>query len=496
MPPIEGGFPWLEPMLPHFPPIVDRLRAVVPAESEVYLVGGTVRDAFLSRRSHDIDVVVPREGLRLARRLADALGGAFYPLDAARGTGRVLLTAEEGRYTIDIATYRGASLEADLRARDFTINALAVPLHAPDRLHDPTGGLRDLKGKILRACSPATFADDPLRVLRGPRLAAALGFRIHPATRDQMQQAIPLLEDVSPERLRDELFRMLGSAKPTAPLKALDALGALSYVLPELPRLRGVRLPPPHQADAWQHATRTAEYLAALLEALAPAYDQEKAADFALGYAMVRIGRYRDRLAEHLARYSHPDRPLRALLTLAALYVPASAAVTGAVTPETSARLAERRGRALRLSNAETRRLHAAVAHARALQQMAAAGVPLSRRAIYRYYRSAGSAGVDAVLLSLAESMATYGPRLPHDLWQRQLETARALLSAWWEQHDEIVAPRPLLAGEEIMAVLGIPPGPRVGEAVEALREAQAAGEVSTRSEAERFLRGWWRQRA
>ncbi len=482
-------------MLPPFPSIVARLRAAVPPEAEAHLVGGTVRDAFLKRASHDIDLVVPENGLRLARRLADALGGAFYPLDAARGTGRVLLATREGRYTIDIATYRGGSLEADLRARDFTINALAVPLHAPDRLHDPLGGLRDLKDKILRACSPAAFTDDPLRVLRGPRLAASLGFRIHPRTRDLMQQAIPLLEDVSPERLRDELFRMLGSAHPTAPLKALDALGALPYLLPELPRLHGIPLPPPAQADAWQHATRTADRLAALLEALAPAYDQEKAADFALGYAMVRIGRYRDRLAEHLAGHSHPDRPARALLVFAALYLHAGAG-TGARPEKIGARLAERRARALRLSNPETQRLAAVIRHTADFQHLASAGALPSPRAIHRYYRAAGSAGVDAVLLSLAETMALYGPRLPHGLWQQHLEPARTLWEAWWERHDQIVAPKPLLTGEEVMAVLGISPGPSVGKALEALLEAQAAGEVKTRQQAEAFLGAWWQQQA
>ncbi len=483
-------------MLPPFPPIIERLRAVVPAETEAYLVGGTVRDAFLNRRSHDVDLVVPRGGLRLARRLADALQGAFYPLDAERDTGRVLLETPAGRYVVDVAAFRGPTLEADLRARDFTINALAVPLQAPDRLHDPLGGLRDLKDKILRACSPAAFADDPLRVLRGARLAAALGFRIHPATRDLMQQAIPLLEDVSPERLRDELFRMLGSARPTAPLKALHALGALPYLLPELPRLEGVRLPPPYQADAWQHATRTAERLAALLDALSPAYEQEKAADFALGYAMVRIGRYRERLAEHLKAGSHPDRPLGVLLLWAALYAPTGALDGEGVFSPASARRAAARARTLRLSNAEIRRLETSLRAAGEARRLAAAEVLPDRRSVYRYYRAAGEAGVDAVLLMLAEVMAAYGPRLPHDLWQQHLETARVLLSAWWEQHEEIVAPPPLLSGKEVMALLALPPGPQVGEALEALREAQAVGEVKTRLQAKGFLQAWWRKRA
>ncbi len=478
-------------MLPPFPAIVARLRAAVPPETEAYLVGGTVRDAFLNRRSHDIDLVVPRGGLRLARRLANALGGGFYALDAGRDTGRVLLETPEGRYVVDVAAYRGPTLEADLRARDFTINALAVSLHHPDRLHDPTGGLRDLKDKILRACSPSTFVDDPLRVLRGPRLAASLGFRMVPPTRRLMQAAVPLLEDVSPERLRDELFRMLESPCPTAPLKVLDALGVLPYLLPELPRLHGVALPPPYQADAWQHAMRTAERLAALLDALAPAYEQEKAADFALGYAMVRIGRYRDRLASHLAAGGHPERPLQALLLLAALYHPTGFLAGEGLFGAAAGRLAAERARALRFSNAEARRLEIVLRAAAEARRLTAAEALPSRREVYRYYRAAGEAGADAVLLVLAETLAAYGPRLPHDLWRQHLEAARMLLGAWWEQHDEVVAPPLLLSGGEVMALLGLSPGPQVGQALEALREAQAAGEVRSREEAVVFLQRW-----
>ena len=458
-------------MLLSFPEIVTRLRAVVPPETHVYLVGGTVRDAFLNRPSHDVDLIVPRNGIRLARRIANALGGVFYPLDAERDVGRVIVNADDGRYAIDIAAFRGSSLEADLRARDFTINAMAVALRRPQDLIDPLGGLPDLKNKVLRACDGGAFAADALRILRGARLAASLGFRILPETRRLMHTALPLLEDVSPERLRDELFRMLESPHPTAPLKALDALGVLPYLLPELPRLHGVALPLPYQADAWQHAMRTAERLAALLDALAPAYEQEKAADFALGYAMVRIGRYREALAEHLRAHSHPERSARALLLLAALYHRAG--------PGESSDVAARRGEALRLSNAEIRRLTAIVRYWPQVQAL-----PVSRREVFRYYRAAGDAGVDAVLLALAETMAAYGPRLPHDLWQQRLEAARTLLAAWWEQHDEVVSPPPLLSGHDLMKTLGLAPGPRLGALLEGLQEAQAAGEITTREAA------------
>ena len=477
--------PW-----PDFPPIVQRLQAVVPREAEVHLVGGTVRDALRRRPVHDIDLVASRDTLALARRIADAVGGAFYPLDAARGTGRVILTREpEQRIVIDLAAYRGNSLEDDLRARDFTINALAVPLHAPRHLIDPTGGLHDLKDRRLRACAPRAFVDDPVRILRGARLAAELGFRIVPNTLALMRQAVPLLEDVSPERLRDELFRMLSSNHPTAPLKVLDALGALLYVLPEIPCLHGQALPPPHTGDAWAHTMRTADHLAALLTALAPHYEQENAADFALGYAVVLLGRYREHLAAHLRHHSLPDRPAHALLTLAVFFQHLDPPENAEAT--TAARVAAQRARALRLSKAEIRRLSTIARYHRLPWHLTQGAHPPSRRTIYRFFRATGEVGVEVVLLSLAAVLARYGPALPHTLWRRHVETARALLAAWWEQHDVIVAPPPLLSGDDLMTHLHLSPGPALGRLLAALQEAQAAGEVTTREEALAFARRW-----
>ncbi len=487
------------------PPLIKRLQTAIAPHREVYLVGGTVRDMLRGRASHDVDLVVPRAGMAFARELARALGGAFYPLDTARDTGRIILEEDATRRYIDVAVYRGPTLEDDLRARDFTVNAMAVPLHRPTQLIDPTHGLRDLKAKVLRACSPHAFADDPLRVLRGVRLAVALQFRIEPQTRAQMQQAVPLLEDVSPERQRDELFRMLALPKPTAAIKTLDALGVLPYLLPELPRLHGIPQPPPHQADVWTHTLHTVEWLGRLLTALDPHYEQDHAADFALGFTMVRIGRYREHLAEHFRTHSHPERPLQSLLSLAALYHDVGKAETftrlpdGRIHfhghPEVGAQRVARRARDLHLSNAETQRLSTIVRHHMRPLLLTQTGQRPSRRAVYRFFRDTGDAGVDICLLSLADVLATYGHTLPHDFWQAHLETVRTLLEGWWEQRTAVVTPPPLLSGHDVMEQLGLRPGPLVGALLEALREAQAAGEIQTPNEALAFAQRWLAER-
>jgi AcrR family transcriptional regulator len=108
----------------------------------------------------------------------------------------------------------------------------------------------------------------------------------------------------------------------------------------------------------------------------------------------------------------------------------------------------------------------------------------VTRRAVYRYFRSLGDVGVDVVVLNLADHLATWGPHLRDERWARRLEVAHTLLCHYFERYDEIVAPPPLLTGRDLMAELGLSAGPDLGKLLEAIREAQAAGEVCTRQEA------------
>src|SRR5262245_47299371 len=163
-----------------FSPLVDKVREALP-DQEIYLVGGAVRDMLRNRLSHDLDFALPANGISLARKVANALHADFMVLDDERDTGRVIVTEEDGSRTfLDFATYRGGSTpEADLRARDFTLNAIAYDIHA-GTIIDPLKGTLDLRAKIIRACSPTALRDDPVRILRAIRQAAAFDFKIEP----------------------------------------------------------------------------------------------------------------------------------------------------------------------------------------------------------------------------------------------------------------------------------------------------------------------------
>ena len=485
--------------------LFQRIRLALPERLPVYLVGGAVRDAMLRRPVHDMDFVLPESALRVGRRVADALGGAYYPLDEVRQYARVVLIENGSRMVIDFAVYQGPDLESDLRNRDFTVNAMAAPLHSAG-LVDPLEGAADLRAKLLRACTPDSLQADPVRILRGVRLAAALRFRLEPGTLQLMRQAVPAMEGTSVERLRDELFRLLESPNPAASLDSLHRLGALERLLPEVTALVGVGQSAPHQDDVYTHTLEVVRQLCVLVGVLAPEFNPDSAANLNLGLVSMRLGRFRQQLGAHLAEELIPGRGLYPLLLLAALYHDAGKALTrqvdpaGKVTfyqhPEESERLLRQRLDAFHLSNAEIDRAALLVAHhMRPLLLLQGEGLP-SRRAIYRFFRAAGQAGVDVCLHSLADTLATYGPTLPAELWQKQLDMVRLLLEAWWEHPQEQVAPSPLLNGNDLLREFGRPPGPWVGRLLEALREAQASGEVSQRDEALQLVRSLMAQEA
>lgn len=471
------------------PPLVAQVRAAVPAPERVWLVGGAVRDLFLNRPGHDLDFAVAGDGLATARGVADALGGAFYPLDADRGTGRVVLSrAAAGPITLDFAELRGPDIAADLAARDFTINALAVPLADPETVLDPLGGLADLRLKRLRACSPTAISDDPLRGVRAVRQAAQLGFRLTPELRAEIRAHAAALTRISPERQRDELIRALGGPNPGACLRVLEALGLLAHLLPELTPLKGVTQSPPHTLEVWEHTLTTVERLAEVLHVLGPVHDVDAASDLILGLATVRLGRFRRPLQTHLDALLAGDRPVRWTLMLAALLHDAAKPATRTVDADGrirffghEARGAELTGAVLtrlRFSGDELKRAQAIVAHHMRPRQLSREGEP-SARAIYRFFRATGPAGVEVILLSLADLLAKYGGHPPPQAeWAEHLAACAKLLEAYFEKHPAAVAPAPLVNGDDLIRVLGLKPGPEVGRLLEAIREAQAAGEV------------------
>ena len=485
------------------PPLLEKIMDALPVDQEIYLVGGAVRDLLISRVSPDLDFAVPSNGISLARKVANALNAHFVPLDDERDTGRVVVIDEGGTQTfLDFATYRGATLDEDLRARDFTINAIAYNLR-DGTITDPLGGGNDLRTKLIRACSDTSLSDDPVRILRAIRQAAAFGFHIDKNTRELMKQAASELVRISPERLRDEIFKILKGPKPDAAIRALEMLGVLQHIMPELLAMKGVDQSEPHVYEVWTHTLAVLDHLDQIISALRVGYDAEKTNDMFTGLLTLRLGRYREQISQHFSNRLNVDRSMRSLLFFAALYHDVSKPDTKTVEESGRIRffehdlkgveIAAQRARSFNLSNDEIERLQVIIKNHMRIHffadRLEKEKQEPSRKAIYRFFRDSGEAGIDLVLLGLADVRGTRAHSLTIETWNIYLDVARILLENYWERPQEAVTPPRLINGNELMKELNLKPGTVVGQLLEAIRENQAAGKIEDREQALAFAR-------
>jgi putative nucleotidyltransferase with HDIG domain len=472
------------------------LALAAECDARVWLVGGAVRDALLGRPLHDWDFAVEGDALMVARTVADALEGAYFPLDEQRDMARVVLSnAADGRLELDFARLQGGSLHQDLLARDFTINAIG--LDPAGRLIDPLGGREDLAQGHVRAVRDDVFQADPLRLLRAVRLVAEMNLVLDPRTMQLMARDSHLLASPAAERVRDELVRIVCAVGAARFLHLMAELDLFASILPELAVLQGVSQTAPHRFDVWRHTLLVFDALEGLA-ALCRGADWT--GPFLLDAPMAVWGdlarlltQFRADLAAHMGRVMASDRPRAFLLCLAGLLHDVGKPATWSQDErnrihfygheEVGASMVEARLRMLRFSRQE-------IAHVVAVVKGHLRPSHLSRvdcltsRAIYRYYRDLGSAGVDVALLSCADHLATWGPKLDEMRWRRRLEVVESLLYRYFCEHDRVVAPDPFLTGHDLMEELKLEPGPQIGKLLAALREAQAAGEVSDRQQA------------
>ena len=440
----------------------------------LYLVGGAVRDVYLRRAIGDIDVAVDGDAIAVARFVADAWKADIYIMDREREVARVFVSRGERVFTIDFAKFRGATLADDLRDRDFTLNAMAADLLGdPGILIDPLEGLADLRMKILRRCSPRSIANDPLRVLRAVRLSAQFQLKIHPLTAKDMRGGVGELRLSSPERIRDELFKLLGLQQAARGLRVLAHLGALRQALPL-------------ESGELDAALAVVERMGAILTAISSRRTDNTAAAFDLGMLVIQLDRFRAPLQARLDRVYGNGRSHAELLMLAALLHQDGLRALRA-RDRVSSRRAEAAARSLRLTKDEGRKLSAAVANC---------GVIIARESwttldLHRFWHRLNESGIDAVLLGAATVLGTGGRRLQQAEWLKTVEVTTWLLDAYFNRYDELVNPKPLLDGREAQDLLGIGSGPKVGRVLTALREAQATGEIGSVEEAREFALRW-----
>ncbi|MBL7184360.1 MAG: CCA tRNA nucleotidyltransferase [Anaerolineae bacterium] len=478
---------------------VEQICAFLRARSvEAYLVGGCVRDWLLGRSSHDIDFAVAGDAVELARRVADRMGGAFVLLDQERCTGRVVTRGEDGqRLFIDFAQLQGDDIITDLSKRDFTVNAIAVAVADAESLThviDPYDGRRDVQLGLVRAVSETAFQDDPLRTLRAVRLAAEMGASIEQRTEELLRRAVHLIANVSAERVRDELGKILALPGAAQSLRYLDELGLLMAVIPELETLKGVEQSPPHYLDVFEHSLETVRWLEEVIRAVEGYEGQSE-----LSLLPLFLSPFSRQLIARLSQPISGDRSRLTVLKLVALLHDLGKPVTKSFDDEGGVHFYGHEGEGAEMVGAVLRRLRFGgneVSLAKTIVAnhmrpcLLAREKVVTRRAVYRFFRDTGEAGVDTLLLYLADHLATWGPDLRMARWRRRVEFVASMLADYYERHQKVISPPKLISGHDLMDEFGLEEGPRIGELLEAVREAQVEGEVKTKEEALALVEG------
>jgi poly(A) polymerase len=450
-------------------------------DRSAWLVGGAVRDGLLGRAAVDVDVVVEGDPAQAARAVARAGGrAACFALSEDFGSWRVV--ARDRSWQVDVEPLRGATLQEDLALRDFTVNAIAQQIAGGPPI-DPLGGLADLQAGRLRMAGPRAFVDDPLRVMRLVRVAVELGLTPDSATLRAASAEAESLRNVSAERVFVELRRTIASPRARKGLEMMGELGAGAVVLPELEAMRGIEQNRFHHLDVYGHTLevfdRTVELTAGdghMTREMAQVIDADLPTVAAL-------------LAEPLADEMTRGEALRwgALLHDAAKPLtrelsPLDGRVTFLGHDVRGAQLARAVLERLRASERLRAHVAALVRHHLRLGFLVHEPQPLARRTVYTYLTACSPVEVDVTLLSMADRLATRGDRAVEAIDAHMRLAREVLVDAlrWHEQGP----PQPLLRGDEITRDLAIAPGPRIGELLARLAEAQYAGELSTHDEA------------
>ncbi len=485
------------------------LKSLLPVE-DVWLAGGPVRDLLLTRRIHDWDFAVAGQARSLARTVANTLNGAYYTLDAERDAGRVIIENPTTQHpvTLDFARLRGDTIEDDLRLRDFTINAMALTLNGV--LIDPTSGQRDLQAHQIRQTNATSLRDDPARLLRAVRQAGQLNFNIEATTFRAIRDYAACIREISPERIRDELLKILRLPQSSVSFQTLADLDLLTHILPEIATL-------PHTAtNVWNHTLAMLSAQNVILDILQGHPPSEP--DWVWKTLIRTLAPFRTPLLDYLAEIDVAQFTRSDYLRWGTLLHNVGKGQTQEAEKsppsyehaERGARITKQHLKALHFPNKATTFIESLVKAQSCPSVLSAAymystsyghstpytydAIIPDRRAIYRFYRDTGEAGVAVVLLALADTASASinaencQPPLSPPPWKTLLNTTEILLTAYFKCKDKIVTPPLLLSGHDLLS-LGIPSGPEIGHLLEILREAQAAGEINTQEEARTFIR-------
>ena len=455
-----------------FETLITRLAPLVDHAPPVYLVGGQVRDSLLDRPPGDMDLVSEQ-----AEELAGRLAGVWsVPLVVFEKFGRQpcyrVVFGPAFEQILDFTSFQGPNLEADLSRRDFTLNAMAMEIgtNGPGRIVDPFKGREDLKRGLLRMTSDQVFASDPVRMLRGFRFCAQLGFHLETQTLASIGAQAELLQASAPERISSELLKLFAPSPVVPVLNQMDQTGGLEVLLPEIVPMKDCGQNDFHDMDVWEHSLEALKRLEDILDRVQELFP-----------------RNRERILSILESDQH-----RALLKMGTLLhdlgKPGTRDIharTGRITfyghDQYGAEQIKALARRLRLSVRDRELLQTLVAEHIHVYALSRPQVKHSTR--MRFFRKHKDRALLCILLGLADMEARRGPASSPEERTRFRQWAEQAIAQCSDCVDSPRKTTPLISGSDLLA-MGLQPGPRIGRILEKIQEDRDDGVLQTRDEA------------
>ncbi len=448
---------------------------------KIYLVGGYVRDAVLARDNSsnfkDFDfMLMGASAVEFAQLIATELKAHFVMLDEANDTARVVT---DDSACFDFAGCVGGNLESDMKRRDFTVNALAIDLENPGEIIDLVDGLNDLNKKVIRCLSEQSFIDDPLRLLRGYRFAALLDFNIDESTSSYIRSHASSIRNVAAERISAELFLLMETNNAGKQTQAMGQSGLLEAIFPELLETRRVTANAYHHLALFDHSVETLIQAERAFEEM-PVWAKD-AMNERLGTGMSR------KAATKLAGLLHDiGKPGTWIITEQGKH-------TFIGHDKLGAEMCEPLAKRLKWSKPIERFIEKLVRWHLRPGHLFQQGPPTDK-AKYRFYRTIGDDLPELIVLALADFRSTCGPGL-QDGRREAEENLHELLRNFSVYNVSTNKEARLLDGTALMKILGIAPGPVVGEILEEILEAQTLGEVQNIEQAATLARRLYQEK-
>jgi len=455
-----------------------KLLELSPKNVELYIVGGYIRDSLLDKPCFDKDyMVLGMSAIEFAKQAAEAFSGYFVLLDSEHDIARVVMPDKKN--TLDFAYCAGKDVYSDLTNRDYTLNAIACRLKDGNyELIDPLNGRADIKNKTIKAITEKNLVEDPLRLLRAFRLAGQFGFKIEENTLELVKKHHKLINNVAMERVNTELLKLFESENSAENLVLMKDTGLLFEILPEL--IPQTKVPPNlhHHLYLIDHT----------IEVIRQIEEEGK--------------KFPDWATRHIYREFGATTRAISLLKMAALLHDLGKPSTWTIEEdgrnrfikheEVGSELAIELLKRLKFSKNASAYIRLLIKNHLYPSQLIREGIEnVSDKAIMRFFRRIIDDTPDLLLLTLADRLSARGVEITDEKIEANIAGTYTLLEKFRVSREKIKTIPKLISGKDVMKILDISEGEKVGKVLEELKEEQLSGNINTKEEAVKFIKKW-----